>query len=62
MTKRKPKRKPLVYGVDWTHWAWRIPGGVLVFVEYTDCKPMTTYRLNGRATGRWVRVKVVEVE
>lgn len=57
----KSKRK-LVYGVDWTHWAWRIRGGLLTFVEFTEEKPKTEYARNGRRTGRWVRGKTVEAK
>jgi len=65
----KPKRKRLVRGKDWHAWAWKqnksgmlgeYPGRFLGFAK--GDKPLGDFCPTGAGTGRWVRVKFVEVK
>lgn len=57
---RKARHKP-VFGVDWTHWAWQNVDSD----NYGYCfcqRRRPEWRPDWPTSGRWVRVKIMEVK
>lgn len=58
---KKPRKKPLKFGVDWHGWAWITASGTYSHIRAHKLKPTPISRLGVSYGKGWVRVRITEV-